>query len=141
MKLYTAIFNHMEGTHVTQVRVESVDLVLEAWLTALKTETTTVLGRVRPISVLGFFDSLTESKRSFEQQIRETLARGEGLAALTEVSVWCASFLITLLDVEHNDRCPALTAPGRSHPDCPACFEGASHMCELYVVETASSVA
>jgi hypothetical protein len=150
--LFTVVFNYMEGTYVTQVRCESIDEVIEAWLEKVRGEQVhrTVTGP-EPMSVLDYFESCVENKKGFEEQIMEELHPNIGSperpVGLTGVpGAWCANFLIDLLDIDHSSECAAQYDRGLSDPDtfeepedvgCPACADQASHLCELYVVETA----
>lgn len=151
-KLYTAVFNYMEGTYVTQVRCESIDEVIEAWLEKVRGEQIhrTIAGP-EPMSVLDYFESCVENRKGFEEQIRDELhpniGEPERLVELNGTAgAWCTCFLIDLLDIEHSVECVVQFDRGLSDPDtfqgpedvgCPACADQASHLCELYVVETA----
>lgn len=136
-KLYTCVFNYMEGTFVSQVRVDDVADVIDAWLDGLKCQK--VHSSVaEDMTVLDYFESCVENKKGFEQQIREDLNPeiGEG-ERLTELDgtpgAYCACFLLDLFDVEHSEECT-----GEDDTDCQGCADLARHLCELYVVETAS---
>jgi hypothetical protein len=150
-KLYTAIFNYMEGAFVTQVRANDAGEVIEAWLEKLRVEPVhESLSGPEPMSVLDYFESCVENKKGFEEQIRDVLRPDIGepdqLVEMTDrPGVWCTTFLIALLDVEHSFDCTAHYDRALSDPDtfeepedidCPGCSDQAVHLCELYVVET-----
>lgn len=146
--LYTCVFNYMESTFVTQVRADSVDDVIDAWLDALKYQKVDA-SVAEDMVLLDYFESCVENKSGFEQQIREgTGLEIEGGHHLTELGgvrgVWCAIFMIDLLDIDHDPECDvydydtvdSAELSKSDEVDCSACMNQSVHLCELYVIRT-----